>query len=275
MSIFNVVGEGLRLSVKSKSLWIFGFFLGLGSSGSGGGASVGSAPSSSVTGDGSDLLLIAILVLGVVVAGLLMRFLSEGAVIEGVRRATDGDALTVADGFREGRAHLAVVVQIKLTYIATSAVGALALASPSLLVAELTDLSELAAILGMLAVLAAVPLLVSLYIWHAFALRIAVLENRRTGDAIRKARLFLHGRLLQGLQLMIATLLGTLFIVTIGLVLVAPLALLVAVLAEIFGPLPIFLGGSLLLPVAGAVVGIIGTYQSSVWTIGYLKQAEA
>jgi hypothetical protein len=35
------------------------------------------------------------------------------------------------------------------------------------------------------------------------------------------------------------------------------------------------LGLPLLLPAAAMVVAIIGTYQSSVWTIGYLQQVEA
>jgi type IV secretory pathway VirB3-like protein len=275
MRISNVVREGLRLSVKSKSLWLFGFFLGLGSSGSGGGAPVGSTSSGEVPGSGSDLLLIALLVLATVIAGLVMHFVSEGAVIEGVRRVTRGETLTIGEGFREGRTHVVTILLIKLAYIVASAVGAVVLAVPCLLVAELTGLNELAAILGILAVVAAAPLLVTLYIWHAFALRIAVLENRRTGDAIRKARLILHGRLLQGLKLMIAALLGTLVIAIVGLVLIAPLGLLIAGLAEMFGPLPIVLGLPLLLPAAAVVVAIIGTYQSSVWTIGYLQQVEA
>ena len=43
-------------------------------------------------------------------------------------------------------------------------------------------------------------------------MRIAVLENRRALDAIGKARLFLHGRLVHGLKLMVAAFVGTLVI---------------------------------------------------------------
>ena len=46
--------------------------------------------------------------------------------------------------------------------------------------------------------------------------RIAVLENRHALDAIGKARLFLHGRLMHGLKLIVATFVGTLGIVLLG-----------------------------------------------------------
>ncbi|RDJ93323.1 hypothetical protein B4Q13_22680 [Lacticaseibacillus rhamnosus] len=60
--------------------------------------------------------------------------------------------------------------------------------------------------------LVGVPWLLTLYMWQAFAERIAVLENRRALDAMRKARLFLHGRLQLGLKLLVAGFIGVLFV---------------------------------------------------------------
>ena len=51
---------------------------------------------------------------------------------------------------------------------------------------------------------------------QALASRIAVLENRHALDAIRKARLFLHGRMLHALKLTVAAFVGTLVVVVAG-----------------------------------------------------------
>ena len=67
---------------------------------------------------------------------------------------------------------------------------------------------------GIPALVIAVPWLVTLYLVQAFAWRIAVLENRHAIDAIAKARLFLHGRLVHGLKLAVATFVGTLALVS-------------------------------------------------------------
>jgi hypothetical protein len=129
--------------------------------------------------------------------------------------------------------------------------------------------------LAVVAVLVAVPWLITLNIWQAFALRIAVLENRRTLDAIKKARLFLHGRLLLGLKLMIATFLGTLVLALLTVVVTGPLVLLTVFLALNFGLLPIIVLAPVVLVVLFLCVAVAGTYQSSVWTLGYLGQVGA
>ena len=65
--------------------------------------------------------------------------------------------------------------------------------------------TPLAVTLAIPATLIAVPWLVTLYMWQAFALpRCVVLENRHARDAIGKARFFLHGHLLEGLKLIVA-----------------------------------------------------------------------
>src|SRR6185295_13087368 len=79
-----------------------------------------------------------------------------------------------------------------------------------------------ALLFGVPALFVAVPWFVTLYLVQGFAAQIAVLEHR---DAIHKARLFLHGRLLHGLKLIVATFVGTLVIAVLGVVVIAPAAL--------------------------------------------------
>ena len=124
--------------------------------------------------------------------------------------------------------------------------------------------------------LVAVPWLVTLSLVQAFASRIAVLENRRALDAIGKARLFLHGRLVHGLRLMVATFVGTLVITVLGVVVIVPVVLLLVALAMVLPVFPLIVVGCLvLLPVACVLTAMLGTFRSSIWTIGYVTQAEA
>jgi hypothetical protein len=126
-----------------------------------------------------------------------------------------------------------------------------------------------------LAVVVGVPWLLTLYMWQSFAERIAVLENRRALDAIRKARLFLHGRVPLGLKLLVAGFLGVLFVALIGLVVIGPITAIVVGSASVWGPLGAAgLGVFTLLPAAFVAYAMVGIVTSSVWTIGYLSQVE-
>ena len=277
MNVLDTVTEGLRIARSSKSLWLFGLFVGLGSSGGGGGqGGPPSPPPDGAPADGSVMLLIALVVAAVAIAALIMRVLSEGALIEGVKRARRGERLSVGEGFREGWAHFGTVLLIDVVYLATTVGSVVLLAAPCLVAAQFIDTLPAVLILGVPAVVIGVPWLVTLYIWQAFATRIAVLENRRAIDAIRKARLFLHGRLLHGLKLIVAMLLGTLLVMLVSAIVLVPLGLLVAGSFALGGaPLAVALGLLLLVPAVAVLAAIVGTYQSSVWTIGYLTEVEA
>ena len=131
-------------------------------------------------------------------------------------------------------------------------------------------------LLGIPALVIAVPWLVTLYLVQAFASRIAVLENRHALDAIGKARLFLHGRLMHGLKLIVATFVGTLGIAFLGVVAIAPVALLLVALIPVLRVVPVIVLGCLvLLPVIYVLTAMLGTFRSSIWTIGYVTQVES
>ena len=133
-----------------------------------------------------------------------------------------------------------------------------------------------AALVGFPTLLIAVPWLISLYIVQAFAARIAVLEHRHALDAIRKARLFLHGRLMLGLKLIVATFAGTFVLGVLGAVAIVPVVLSLVALASVLRVFTVVvLGGLVLLPALYVLVAMIGTLRSSIWTIGYVTQVEA
>lgn len=282
MNIVELIKEGLRIARTSKSLWLYGFFVGLSAAtNSGGNRHVPGAPAAAhvtLHAFTAGALLLGIALLALTAAGIFMYFVSEGALIEGVSRVRRAKPLTVRQGWSDGLAHWGVLFRISLGYIGVGVSSLVLLATPIVLALKFSGM-PLAVTLGIPAALVAVPCLVTLYMWQAFASRIAVLENRRALDAIGKARLFLHGRLLHGLKLIVAATLGRLIVLiagALGLAAAAGLAFAVLkVLGMTHAGLPVIgLGAIALLPIASVLIAISGTTQSSIWTIGYLTQEQ-
>ena len=218
------------------------------------------------------IAIVAVLAVG---ALIVMQFVSEGALIEGVVRARQGGAMTTREGFRAGWAHWGVLVRIALLYVAAFLGSTALLAAPCLI--ALRTVGPLGAVVfGIPALLIGVPWLVTLYLVQAFASRIAVLENRHALDAIGKARLFLHGRLMHGLKLLVAMFISTLAIVVLGLLAIVPVGLLLAALIPVLRIVPVIVLGCLvLLPAIYVLIAMLGTLRSSIWTIGYVTQVES
>jgi hypothetical protein len=276
VGIIAIIREALRIGRTHKSLWLFGFFVGFSANfGTGGGGQ--ESASTTAAAAPPELAVVALLVLvglAVVIGLIMLKFVSTGALIEGVKRARGHGSMTVGEGFREGWAHWGVLFRIALLYFLMNAASVAALAGATYLAWTLFGQAALFAV-GGLAVLIGVPWLVTLYMWQAFAERIAVLENRRALDAIRKARLFLHGRLSLGLKLVVAGLLGVLFVFALALVVIGPVGVLLFSLTDFWGFFPsIAIGVLLLLPVCFVAFAMMGVMASSVWTIGYLTQVE-
>jgi len=276
MGIFAIIKESLRIARTHKSLWLFGLVAGF-SLNFGGGRGGGDGQSAGIpTPQGAAPGIVALVVLvglAVLIGLVILKFVSTAALIEGVKRARGDGSMTVREGFREGWAHWGVLLRVALLFLAANGGSMVLLFGASALVARAIGDSGFL-IAGGVALLIAAPWLVTLYIWQAFAERIAVLENRRALDAIRKARLFLHGRLPQGLKLVVASFLGVLLVVAVASVVIAPVVLLVR---------SAFAGGALaavglavltVLPAVLIAVALLGILTSSVWTIGYLQQVE-
>jgi hypothetical protein len=219
------------------------------------------------------VLVIAGAVLAVVVGFVIMKFLSTGALIEGVKRARGNGSMTVREGFREGWAHWGVLLRIALLYLAMNG-GSVVLLTGACYLVWLSLGAPAVYVACGLAVLVGVPWLITLYLWQAFAERIAVLEDRHALDALRKARLFLHGRVRLGLKLLVAGFLGVLLVGTVAALVVGPLVLLLAALAPVWGWPAIALGVLTIPPALFVAVAFVGIMTSSVWTIGYLAEVQ-
>ena len=279
MTIREIVGQALSYARTCRSLWLFGFFVGLASGGSSGGGSGGGHASAGAAGvaiSGSDIApAVIVVVIALIAVLLLMRFVGEGALITGIVRVRQGGALTTREGFRVGWTHWGVLVRIGLIYLAVT-IGSLGLLAAPCVLALLTFGPVGAVLLGIPAVIIGVPWLVTLYLVQAFAWRIAVIEHRHALDAIEKARLFLHGRIIHGLKLIVATLAGTLAIVVVALLAMAPVVLLLIALIPVLHIFPVVILACLVLVPAFAVfTAIVGTFRSSIWTIGYVAQVES
>ncbi len=272
MEVLQVIKDSARLAWNRKAWWIFGLFVAAAGSGGGGAGGSGSGAGS---GGGEAHLpawLIGVMIAAAAVAigTMLMNIISEGALIEGVSR---GD-MTVREGMRLGWAHFGVVLRLKLLVFGAALFSVALLAAPAWLLALGSIPKLAAALLAVPAVLVAVPWLITLYLSYAFALRIAVLENRQAIDAIRKARLFLHGRILTGLKLIVAMAVGQAGVTLVGLLALLPVGGIAAALYFTAGAAPAAVaGGVLALPIALGIAGTVGTYRSSVWTLGYLAEA--
>src|SRR5947208_6929602 len=109
MNIFEMIKAGLRIARTSKSLWLYGFFVGLGLTGNHASKDhVPGTPALSHAFTGGTALL-AILAVTIIAAGVFMYFVSEGALIEGVRHLRAARTPTVREGWRDGLAHWGVL----------------------------------------------------------------------------------------------------------------------------------------------------------------------
>ena len=274
MGIIAIIQEALRIARAHKSLWLFGFLVGVGGGYNFGGGG-GDAPSAAATPpELGTVVVVALSVIAAIVGLVILKFLSTGALIEGVRRARSNSSMTVREGFREGWAHWGVLLRISLLYALVAAVSFALLSGACALVFRAFGQPALFLAIGFAAIVG-IPWLITLSILQAFAERIAVFENRRAMDAIAKARLFLHGRLQLGLKLVVAAFLAVLFVGSVSLVALAPVGAIVFASAALWGVVgAVALGVLTLLPIAVAAIAIIGVVVSSVWTIGYLTEVE-
>jgi hypothetical protein len=282
MTITEMVRQGLHDARTCKSLWLFGFFVALtgggssggGTGGDGGGTSIGIAGiSSSVTSLVVVPLVIAIA--AAVIAGFVLRFISEGALIEGIVRARQGARMSTGEAFRAGLRHWGVLLRIGMVYVVLTVLSLVAIAVPGLVIVRAAGLAG-GIVFAIPVLVVAIPWLVTLYLVQAFALRIAVLENRKAIDAIRKARLFLHGRVRHGLRLILASFVGTFVLTFVGILVILPIVIACVVLLRVLPALPVIaLGGLMVLPAIYILIAMTGTLRSSIWTTGYLTEAES
>lgn len=285
MTISEIIKQGLHHARTSRSLWLFGFIVSLASGGSSGGGnksgySIG-AGGLAISGGlpfGFPVWVAAFVITTIVVVavtGIVMRYISEGALIEGVVRARQGGRMTTREAFMAGWTHFGVLLRIALLYIGATFGSLVLLAAPCVIAFRAFGVVGAVA-LGIPALVVAVPWLITLYLIQAFASRIAVIENRRAFDAIAKARLFLHGRLLLGLKLVVASFVGTFVMLLLGFAAFVPMALILFALTFVMHVVAVIVFGCVtLLPAIYIFAAMVGTFRSSIWTVGYVTEVEA
>src|SRR5579862_8040773 len=96
MTLLEITKEGLRIARTEKSLWLYGFFVGLGAAAR---SSQSHAPGASHALSGATVppalgVLIGLAALLLIVVAGFMYFVSEGALIEGVTRVRRGRLTT-------------------------------------------------------------------------------------------------------------------------------------------------------------------------------------
>jgi hypothetical protein len=280
MSIGAIIRQGFHYARTCKSLWLFGFVVGIWSGGSGGGGRSGGAEDAAGAAAatlgplGGRWAVIALVALAILLILFVLRFVSEGALIEGIVRARRGGQMTTREGFRAGWAHWGVLLRVALLYVAATIGSLVLLAGP--VVIAFRALGPVGGLLLLPALVVGVPWLVTLYIVQAFASRIAVIENRHAIDALAKARLFLHGRLRHALKLIVASFTGTLLFALAAAVILVPVVLALVFAASLLRAVPVILTCvAVVLPVLCILVAMLGVFRSSVWTIGYLTEVEA
>jgi len=275
MKVLDIIKSSAKLTWHNKALWVFGLFVAAaGGGGGGGGQGGGSAGGASVPiADGLPGWLIPALVgaalLGL--AALVMHVVSEAALIDAVERTERGEGYRFGEQVRTGLRAFWRVLGVKLVFALTMAVSLIAMLAPALL--AVFRVLPLAVGLGLTLLLAlpGVVWVLTLYCWMQYTLRVSVLHHADLQTALREAWEHLHGRVSASLELLVAGLLGDVAMGIgglVGLVVSAALGGLVYLAAGLVAALVV--GGVVLLPVLIALLGAVGTYRSSVWTLGFL-----
>jgi hypothetical protein len=202
-----------------------------------------------------------------------MHVVSEGALIDAVSEGERGRAPTWKDAFKRGlRTFFPMLLVKALTVLLMAAT--LAIAAVPALAALFGSTERWIGILGSLVlVVVSVPWLVTLYFVYEYALRIIVIDQLGGIDAMRAAASLMHGRIEDSIRLLLADGIGRVLGFTAGGVAALLIAAIVGVPVFLaFGIVPAAItAGVVVAPFGAMLLGAIGTYRSSIWTLAYLQ----
>lgn len=268
MNPLQIAKDSLRTLWSQKQLWIFGLFV---AAGAGAPGAHGESAGGHVSSIPAWLVAVAVGAGVLGLAALVMHVVSEAALIEGVRRAREGGRLGLGEGVRVGARSFWRVLGIKTLVLLVGATTVVVAAAP----AALGALGAIPLALGIavtaLLALPLVPWMLTLQFVHAYALRFAVLEDRGVTAAFRDARQHLHGRIAESLKLLVVTFVGRAGASLFASAVVLPAAAVGGVAYLVGGLVPALVaGGIVAVPLALALTGALGTFESGVWTHGFL-----
>lgn len=279
MKIMEVMRSSARLAWQHKALWVFGFFTA--ATGGGAGSSSGQGDAAGLPGlSGAALPLWLLPAIGAAALlglfGLIAHVVSEAALIDAVERTERGERYGFGSQVRRGLRDFWSVLGIKAAFAVAAVLSVFLMIAPALLgVLQIAPL-PLGALGSAALGLVGVPWILTLYCWHQYALRVAVLEHAGPGAALRGGWDHLHGRVGASIELMIAGLLGDAAVGVGGLLALLVAGALGGVVYLLAGLVPaVVVGAALVVPAAVALVGAVGTYRSTVWTLGFLHTPTA
>jgi len=270
MKYMEIINRSLQNAWKYKFLWFFGFFVGLTGGGSNGG--------SRYEVDRHDFfnridpVVIVLIILGAITLFLilwLMRTLSEGALIHGVSKKETNRKTDFSDCFKAGVKWFPRLLGIMLLIVLAIIIFVL-LAAVFIIPAFLTYKGLGIALLILFLPVFLIFLFVILSV-EAWAVRFAVLQDKKWDESLREAWFLLKNQT------------GKTIGVAFSSVLTKIVFVIILVVAMLFLALPFILVGTLSLGLAlipgiffGLVILVIftaflGTFGSSVWTIGFLE----
>jgi hypothetical protein len=300
MNYGDLIRDAIRLTLRNRYLWFFGFFVGLGSGGGGGGGGgggdfdqQGSAEIASVSAVQQGPFDNALLIVGLVLVGLLILLaffalyvISQGGLTESVAAIDRGEERRFSSTWRAGaRNFWRVLLQI-LLFLGIVLGLLLAVGIPvALLVAGAfaTDSIAMRAVAVVFAVLVAIALLVVVFVFVAtvrqFARRELVLRGASVlgsvGSGYRLFRANLGSSVLVWLiqlGLMLAAGIALLIaLVIVGLLLFLPTILLAVAQYTTAAIAAGVVAGLILLPLLIVALAILGTFNHSYWTLAYLR----
>ncbi len=274
MNALDIMKDAATTVWNNKKLWFFGIFAAAGSaSGSGDHEAAGASSGGTIPEWVIPILIIAA-VLGIGV--LVMHIISEGALIQGVRRARNGEEPGIVAGLKAGASTFWRVLGIKAFQGVAGFLSVALITAPVVL--SLFGLYPIwLGVIGTVALaFVGIPWLLSIYFIYQYALRYAVLDARSVREAVAMGYRHLHGRVAHSLSLLGVSLLGQIISGAVMVPIVLVCAIVGGLVYLVGGAVAgIAVGGSLMLPFAFAVAGALGAYQSSVWTLSYMQPEPA
>jgi hypothetical protein len=295
MDYVKILKRALEITWRHKALWLFGFLMALFSGGGGAGGGQGAQYVMDPGYRVEPALVLALvfvvllIVLVLVAVGIIISYLSRGALIGMVREVEETGDTSVRSGWRIGWSRFLPLFAIDLAIGVPAAIVAilliaLALSPLLLLVAQRDVVSVLGILLTVLAMVLVIGLLiimgVALSLLRELAHRQCVLEKKGVWDCIRDG--YLMGRenlrhvgvtwlLLFGINLVIGVVSVPLFVVLF--IAAAAPGILTYLTTDAVTPalvvgIPLLLLAFLLTTLLGAVYQV---FHSAVWTLAYLE----
>lgn len=301
MNYGEIISSAVRLTWRNQFLWFFGFFAGASTSFNfpGGGGDFGNggmggfpAPLRGIAAwiqDNLALFLTVVITLGVliVVVGIVLSMISQGALAESVAALDRGEERRFGSAWRAGTANFWRVLGLKVLFliisIGVSLILTLVLVAPTVGIFFATESVAARVIAVVFAVLAGLALLVLIFLPLAvigqWALRRLVVDRDRIWESIKSGYgLFRRniGRSLLIWLIQLGLMLGAgivmlIAIILLGLLLVGPAFLLANADYTAAAIAVGAIGGAVLLAVFFVLSAILGTFNSSYWTLAYLR----